>query len=139
MLGTRTLFGARGAASVMAGAARRGCSAASTPPLVRSRVYASRGLAWRQTAGGGLPAERLLEGIDAQGMLDERMSLEWSSAEPSRISPVRNRVLPPWVGSGSRPDRLEKTASEALAAKLAAATPLTLLLLTWLDVGRAED
>ena len=102
-----------------------GTDPTSTPPLVRSRVYASRGLAWRQTAGGGLPAERLLEGIDAQGMLDERMSLEWSSAEPSRISPVRNRVLPPWVGSGSRPDRLEKTASEALAAKLAAATPLT--------------
>ena len=101
-----------------------GTDPTSTPPLVRSRVYASRGLAWRQTAGGGLPAERLLEGIDAQGMLDERMSLEWSSAEPSRISPVRNRVLPPWVGSGSRPDRLEKTASEALAAKLAATAPL---------------
>ena len=101
-----------------------GTDPTSTPPLVRSRVYASRGLAWRQTAGGGLPAERLLEGIDAQGMLDERMSLEWSSAEPSRISPVRNRVLPPWVGSGSRPDRLEKAASEALAAKLAATAPL---------------
>jgi len=101
-----------------------GTDPTGTPPLVRSRVYASRGLAWRQTAGGGLPAERLLEGIDAQGMLDERMSLEWSSAEPSRISPVRNRVLPPWVGSGSRPDRLEKTASEALAAKLAATAPL---------------
>ena len=101
-----------------------GTDPTSTPPLVRSRVYASRGLAWRQTAGGGLPAERLLEGIDAQGMLDERMSLEWSSAEPSRISPVRNRVLPPWVGSGSRPDRLEKTASEALAAKLVATAPV---------------
>ena len=102
-----------------------GADPTGTPPLIRSRVYASRGLVWRQTAGGGLPAGRLLEGIDAQGMLDERMSLEWSSADPGRIMPVRNPVLPPWVGFGSRSDRLEKAASEALAAKLAATTPLT--------------
>lgn len=101
-----------------------GTDPTSTPPLIRSRIYASRGLVWRQTAGGGLPAERLLEGINAEGMLDERMSLEWSSADPGRIMPVRNSVLPPWVGLGSRSDRLEKAASEALAAKLAAATPL---------------
>jgi hypothetical protein len=102
-----------------------GADPANAPPLVRSRIYAARGLAWRQTAAGGLPVERPLEGIDAQGMLDAGMSLEWSSNGPDRVAVVRNRVLPAWIESGARPDRLEKSAGEALAAKVAATAPLT--------------
>ena len=105
-----------------------GADPANTPPLVRSRIYAaSRGLAWRQTAAGGLPVERPLEGIDVQGMLDAGMSLEWISSGPDRTAVVRNRTLPTWIESGARPDRLEKSAGEALAAKVAATAtaPLT--------------
>ena len=103
-----------------------GADPANTPPLVRSRIYAaSRGLAWRQTAAGGLPVERPLEGIDVQGMLDAGMSLEWISSGPDRTAVVRNRTLPTWIESGVRPDRLEKSAGEALAAKVVAAAPLT--------------
>jgi hypothetical protein len=103
-----------------------GADPASTPPLVRSRIYAaSQGLAWRQTAANGLPVEQPLEGIDAQGMLDAGMSLEWSSNDAGRVSVVRNRGLPAWIESGSRPDRLERSASEALAAKVAAVAPLS--------------
>ena len=103
----------------------RGADPANTPPLVRSRIDAvSRGLAWRQTAAGGRPAEQLLEGIDAQGMLDAGMSLEWNSTATGRVSVVRNRSQPAWVESGERLDKLQKSAGEALAAKVASAAPL---------------
>jgi hypothetical protein len=101
-----------------------GADPINTPPLVRSRIYAASSLAWRQTAAGGQSVERPLEGIDAQGMLDAGMSLEWSSNGPSRVAVVRNRVLPAWIESGVRPARLEKSAGESLAAKVAATAPL---------------
>jgi hypothetical protein len=117
-----------------------GADPASTSPLVRSRIYAaSRGLAWRQTAAGGLPVERPLEGIDAQGMLDAGMSLEWSSNGPGRVAVVRNRVLPSWIESGVRPERLEKLAGEALAAKVAATAPLARALRELAADKRAEN
>ena len=117
-----------------------GADPASTPPQVRSRIYAaSRGLAWRQTAAGGLPVERPLEGIDAQGLLDAGMSLEWSSNGPGRVAVVRNRVLPSWIESGVRPERLEKLAGEALAAKVAAAAPLARALRELAADKRAEN
>ena len=117
-----------------------GADPSSTPPLVRSRIYAaSRGLAWRQTATGGLPVERPLEGIDAQGMIDAGMSLEWSSNGPSRVAVVRNRVLPAWIESGARPDRLEKSAGEALAAKVEATAPLARALREMAADKRAEN
>jgi len=117
-----------------------GADPASTPPLVRSRIYAaSRGLAWRQTAAGGLPVARPLEGIDAQGMLDAGMSLEWSSNGPGRVAVVRNRVLPSWIESGVRPERLEKLAGEALAAKVAATAPLARALRELAADKRAEN
>jgi hypothetical protein len=101
-----------------------GADPINTPPLVRSRIYAASSLAWRQTAAGGQSVERPLEGIDAQGMLDAGMSLEWSSNGPGRVAVVRNRVLPAWIESGVRPARLEKSAGESLAAKVAATAPL---------------
>jgi hypothetical protein len=117
-----------------------GADPASTPPLVRSRIYAaSRGLAWRQTAAGGLPVVRPLEGIDAQGMLDAGMSLEWSSNGPGRVAVVRNRVLPSWIESGARPERLEKVAGEALAAKVATTAPLARALRELAADKRAEN
>jgi len=117
-----------------------GADPASTPPLVRSRIYAaSRGLAWRQTAAGGLPVARPLEGIDAQGMLDAGMSLEWSSNGPGRVAVVGNRVLPSWIESGVRPERLEKLAGEALAAKVAATAPLARALRELAADKRAEN
>jgi len=117
-----------------------GADPANTPPLVRSRIYAaSRGLAWRQTAEGGLPVERPLEGIDAQGMIDAGMSLEWNSNGPDRVALVRNRVLPAWIESGARPDKLEKSAGEALAAKVAATAPLTRALRELAADKRAEN
>ena len=79
-----------------------GTDPTSTPPLVRSRVYASRGLAWRQTAGGGLPAERLLEGIDAQGMLGRPF-------DPARDAPsqeLARRCAPAVGGAGVGPGGL---------------------------------
>jgi hypothetical protein len=117
-----------------------GVDPASTPPLVRSRIYAaSRGLAWRQTAAGGLPVERPLEGIDVQGMLDAGMSLEWISNGPGRVAVIRNRVLPSWIESGARPERLEKLAGEALAAKVAATAPLARALRELAADKRAEN
>jgi hypothetical protein len=103
-----------------------GADPANTPPLVRSRIYAaSRGLVWRQTTVGGLPAERPLEGIEGQGLLDAGMALDWRSDSPNRVALVRDRTLPGWIESGVRPDKLEKSAGEALAAKVAATAPLT--------------
>jgi hypothetical protein len=117
-----------------------GADPANTPPLVRSRIHAaSRGLAWRQTAAGGLPVERPLEGIGAQGMIDAGMSLEWNSNGPGRVTVVRNRVLPAWIESGARPDRLEKSAGEALAAKVAATAPLARALRELAADKRAEN
>jgi hypothetical protein len=117
-----------------------GADPASVPPLVRSRIYAaSRGLAWRQTAAGGLPVERPLEGIDAQGLLDAGMSLEWSSRGPGRVAVVSNRVLPSWIESGVRPERLEKGAGEALATKVKTPAPLARALRELAADKRAEN
>lgn len=116
-----------------------GSEPANTLPRVEATVIASRGLAWRQTASDGRPAEALLEGIDAQGMLEAGMSLAWVSTEPGRGTVVRSRVLPTWIESGSRPDRLEKAASEALAAKVATTTPLTRALREMASDKRVEN
>jgi len=116
-----------------------GSDPTSTPPRVRSRIYASRSLSWRQTAGGGLPAKQSLEGIDAQKTLGEKMSFEWASTDPRRIEAVRNQELPSWVESGVRPDRLEKAAGEALASKVAATTPLTQALREMATDRRSEN
>jgi hypothetical protein len=112
---------------------------ANTLPRVEATVIASRGLAWRQTASDGRPAEQLLEGIDAKGMLEAGMSLAWGSTEPGRVKVVRSRVLPTWIESGSRPDRLEKAASEALAAKVTTTTPLTRALREMASDKRVEN
>ena len=116
-----------------------GADPVNTPPLVRSRIYAASSLAWRQTAAGGQPVERPLEGIDAQGMLDAGMSLEWSSNGPGRVAVVRNRVLPGWIESGVRPARLEKSAGESLAAKVATTAPLARALRELAADKRAEN
>jgi hypothetical protein len=116
-----------------------GADPVNTPPLVRSRIYAASSLAWRQTAAGGQPVERPLEGIDAQGMLDAGMSLEWSSNGPGRVAVVRNRVLPAWIESGVRPARLEKSAGESLAAKVATTVPLARALRELAADKRAEN
>jgi hypothetical protein len=116
-----------------------GADPVNTAPLVRSRIYAASSLAWRQTAAGGLPVERPLEGIDAQGMLDAGMSLEWSSNGPGRVAVVRNRVLPAWIESGVRPARLERSAGESLAAKVAATAPLSRALRELAADKRAEN
>ena len=116
-----------------------GADPVNTPPLVRSRIYAASSLAWRQTAAGGQPVERPLEGIDAQGMLDAGMSLEWSSNGPGRVAVVRNRVLPGWIESGVRPARLEKSAGESLAAKVKTTAPLARALRELAADKRAEN
>ena len=116
-----------------------GADPVNTPPLVRSRIYAASSLAWRQTAAGGQPVERPLEGIDAQGMLDAGMSLEWSSNGPDRVAVVRNRVLPGWIESGVRPARLEKSAGESLAAKVKTTAPLARALRELAADKRAEN
>ena len=116
-----------------------GADPVNTPPLVRSRIYAASSLAWRQTAAAGQPVERPLEGIDAQGMLDAGMSLEWSSNGPGRVAVVRNRVLPAWIESGVRLARLEKSAGESLAAKVATTAPLARALRELAADKRAEN
>jgi hypothetical protein len=116
-----------------------GTEPATTLPRIEATVIASRGLAWRQTAADGRPAEQLLEGIDAEGMLEAGMSLAWGSTEPGRVAVVRSRVLPPWIESGSRPDRLEKAAAEALAAKVATTAPLTRALREMASDKRVEN
>jgi len=116
-----------------------GADPTSTPPLTRSRIYAFQGLSWRQTTGGGLPVEQPLEGIDIEGLLAAGMSLEWISTASGRVAMVRNRGLPSWIESGSMPDRLEKSASEALAARVAATPPLMKALREMAVDKRAEN
>jgi len=116
-----------------------GADPVNTPPVVRSRIYAASSLAWRQTTAGGQPVERPLEGIDAQGMLDAGMSLEWSSNGPGRVAVVRHHMLPGWIESGVRPARLEKSAGESLAAKVAATAPLARALRELAADKRAEN
>jgi uncharacterized protein YdbL (DUF1318 family) len=98
---------------------------ATVPPQVTARVGAGpRGIVWRQTMPDGRPAEPSLEGIAAQGLLDAGTALEWTSAAPDRIAVDRRAGQPPWVDSGLRLDRTDKSAGEALAAKVAATAPL---------------
>jgi hypothetical protein len=97
---------------------------ATVPPQVTGRVGAgTRGIAWRQTTADGRPAEPPLAGIAPQGLLDAGTAIEWTSTDPGRITVVRGGQ-PPWVEAGLRLDRTDKSASEALAAKVAATMPL---------------
>jgi hypothetical protein len=117
-----------------------GADPANTPPVVRSRIYAaSSGLAWRQTTAGGLPSERPLDGIDVQGLLDAGVSLEWNSIAADRAALTRGRTLPNWIESGARPARIEKSAGESLAAKVAVTTPLARALRELAADKRAEN
>ncbi|MFM9194940.1 MAG: hypothetical protein ACKOWG_04195, partial [Planctomycetia bacterium] len=116
-----------------------GADPASTPAVLRSRIIATQGLAWRQTTGEGLPIEKPLEGIDTQGLLDAGMMLEWSSRAAERVTVARLPSLPAWIESGVRPDRLEKAAGEALAAKVAGNAPLTRSLREMATDTRAEN
>jgi hypothetical protein len=116
-----------------------GADPASTPSVVRSRIIASRGLAWRQTTAEGLPIEKPLEGIEPQGMLDAGMVLEWSSRTPDRVAVARLPSMPAWIESGVRPDRLEKAAGEVLVAKVAATVPLARALREMAADKRAEN
>ena len=88
-------------------------------------VAASRGIAWRQTGLDGGDATAPLEGIDVQGMLPAGSALEWDSIAPARATVAREPVSPTWADAGMRPDRLEKSACDALSAKVAATAPLT--------------
>lgn len=88
-------------------------------------IAASRGIVWRQAAADGTPPAQPLEGIGPQGMLPAGTALEWDSAAPGRATVAREPALPAWVNAGPRTDRLEKSAREALAAKLAGTTPVT--------------
>jgi hypothetical protein len=98
---------------------------ATVPPQVTARIGAGpRGIVWRQTMPDGRPAEPPLEGIAAQGLLDAGTALEWTSTAPDRITVDRRAGQPPWVEVGLRLDRTDKSAGEALAAKVAATTPL---------------
>lgn len=102
-----------------------GADPATVPPQVTARIAAGpRGIVWRQTLPDGRPAEPPLEGIAAQGLLDADAALEWSSTVPDRIAVDRRAGQPPWVESGLRLDRTDKSASEALAAKVAETAPL---------------
>lgn len=98
---------------------------ATVPPRVTARIgTGTRGVAWRQTTSDGRPAAPPVAGIAVQGLLDADTALLWTSTAPDRITVDRRGGQPPWVETGLRLDRTDKSASEALAAKVAATTPL---------------
>ena len=117
-----------------------GVDPASAVPRVSGRVItASRGLSWRQTETDGQPATAVLAGIGAEGLLDAGMLLEWNSDAPDRIAVVRDRALPSWIESATRPDRLELEAVAAVAARAGGAVPLVLALREMAADRRVEN
>jgi len=116
-----------------------GTQPGEAPPRSRADVIAaSRGISWRQTGRDGAPAAVPLEGIDLQGMLPAGAALSWDSVAPLRAA-VAPEPMPAWAESGHRPDRLEKSACEALSARVAATVPLTRALRELVLDRRAEN
>jgi hypothetical protein len=116
-----------------------GTQPGEAPPRSRADVIAaSRGISWRQTGRDGAPAAVPLEGIDLQGMLPAGSALSWDSVAPLRAG-VAPEPMPAWAEAGQRPDRLEKSACEALSARVAATVPLTRALRELVLDRRAEN
>jgi hypothetical protein len=98
-----------------------GTDPAVEPARVRAGIVpASGGIVWRQAAG----SNTMLAGIAAEGMLESRMAVIWDSLRPNAATVERLPTLPDWIAGTPQPSRLEKSAAEALAAKVAAVAPL---------------
>lgn len=138
MAGTVTA-GLSGGVAVSADLERpRGADPAAEASRVHARIFAvSGGIQWAQ-AGGDDPAA-LLEGIPAKGMLEAGNAIEWDSLDPDVLSVVPHEGLPDWVVSAPRIAWVEKGASEALAAKVAATAPLTKALRELSATSRREE
>lgn len=99
-----------------------GSDPAHDPARVRASVIAvNGGIVWRQGGAGG---QGVLEGIAAEGMLDARTAITWESASPGAGRAARLDPLPTWVAAPPQPDRLQRSAGEAIAARLADGGPL---------------
>lgn len=138
MAGTVTA-GLSGGVAVSAELERpRGADPAADASHVHARIFAvSGGIQWAQ-AGGDDPAA-LLEGIPAKGMLEAGNAIEWDSLDPAVVVVVPHDGLPDWIESAPRIGWVEKGASEALAAKVAATAPLTKALRELSATSRREE
>lgn len=114
-----------------------GADPALDPALVHASVIAvTGGIGWRQGVAGGAGT---LEGIAAEGMLDARTAITWDSANPAIARVARLDPPPAWVVAPPQPDRLQRSASEALTTRLAATGSLDQSLRELAADRRAEN
>ena len=105
------------------------------PARVRALIStASGGIVWKQSAVDG----ELLAGIGPEGMLDARHSILWDDARP-KVAAVVRQPSPAWLDTLTQSDRIERGASEALAARLATGTPFDRALREMSADRRAEN
>lgn len=91
-------------------------------PRVRAEVFTTSGpIGWRQRTAADTPP---LEGIAAEGMLEARAAMVWSSSRPTLVTIAQPSSPPGWVAAAPPVDAVEKRASEAVAAKVLSAEPL---------------
>ena len=137
LVGTVTA-GLSGPVAVSVGLERvPGGDPALDPALVRASVIAvTGGIGWRQGAAGGAG---VLEGIAAEGMLDARTAIAWESESPGIARVTRLDPPPAWVVAPQQPDRLQRSASEALTTRLAATGSLDQSLRELAADRRAEN
>lgn len=98
-------------------------AAGADPTAVAARVRATviavnGGIVWRQGGAAADGSPRPLDGIAPEGMLDARASLAWESVAPDVGRVVRLDTLPAWVEASPQLDRLQRSAAEALAARV---------------------
>jgi hypothetical protein len=98
-----------------------GADPSTEPTRVRAGIVAaSGGIVWRQAGA----ANAQLAGIAPEGMLEARTAIIWDSTKPEAATIERLAALPDWVAGAPQQGRLEKSAADALAAKVAAVAPL---------------
>jgi hypothetical protein len=94
-------------------------------------------VSWQPTAADGAAQEKAAsDEIAQEQLIPARSALIWSSEAPTAVERQTLASLPAWITAA--PDRLERAAAEALAARFAAGDPAPAALQDLVAAGRTE-
>jgi hypothetical protein len=114
---------------------------ASQRPRIRAAIMTTTAaLTWSQLpmVDRVSPADELLAGIPAEGMLEAGSALEWDSLRPGQAS-IGIRPPSGWPDATLPVDRIERLAAKSLGSSLAGERPLADVLLGMATDSRVEN
>ena len=107
------------------------------PPRREARIMGlTTALSWQPTAADGAIADVPQEEIEREQSIPARSALVWSSAAPTSVERQTLASVPAWINAV--PDRLDRAAAEALAARFTAGDAVPAALQDLVAAGRSE-